>query len=104
MEIRQKTKVIDVVQYIQRQKWRRARHIARETDRWTKRYTGWQPRSKRKDRGRPKAREMDDIRRAAGQQWHRKAQDRRKWKTSAVGYILQWMDKNFQVSQESRKI
>ncbi|GFN76625.1 hypothetical protein PoB_000313100 [Plakobranchus ocellatus] len=33
------------------------------------------------------------IRRAAGPQWQRKAQYWRKWKTSAEGYILQWMDK-----------
>ncbi|GFO06076.1 endonuclease-reverse transcriptase [Plakobranchus ocellatus] len=91
IEIRKKTQVIDVVQNIQRQKWRWAGHIAIEKDnRWTKR---WQPRSGRRDRGRPEARWMNDIRRAAGSQWQRKAQDRRKWKTSAEGYILQWMDK-----------
>ncbi|GFO41883.1 endonuclease-reverse transcriptase [Plakobranchus ocellatus] len=96
IEIRKKTQVIDIVQYIQRQKWRWAGHIAREKDnRWTKRCTEWQPRSGRRDRRRPEARWMDDIRRAAGPQWQRKAQDRRKWKTSAEGYILQWTDKAF---------
>ncbi|GFN85665.1 endonuclease-reverse transcriptase [Plakobranchus ocellatus] len=55
--------------------------------------TEWQPRSGRRDRGRPEARRMGDIRRASGPQWQRKAQDRRKWKTSAEGYSLQWMDK-----------
>ncbi|GFO08912.1 endonuclease-reverse transcriptase [Plakobranchus ocellatus] len=62
-------------------------------NRWTKRCTEWQLRSGRRDRGRPEARWMDDIRRAAGPQWQRKAQDQRKWKTSAESYILQWMDK-----------
>ncbi|GFO49214.1 hypothetical protein PoB_007571900 [Plakobranchus ocellatus] len=47
---------------------------------------------------------MDDIRRAADPQWQRKAQDRRKWKTSAEGYILQWMDKASKVSDSSRDI
>ncbi|GFO06737.1 endonuclease-reverse transcriptase [Plakobranchus ocellatus] len=70
------------------------KHIPREKDNgWTKRCTEWQPRSERRDRGRPEARWMDDIRRTAGPQWQRKAQDRRKLKTSAEGYILQWMDK-----------
>ncbi|GFO28616.1 endonuclease-reverse transcriptase [Plakobranchus ocellatus] len=73
--------------------WRWAGHIAREKDnRWTKRCTEWQRRSGRRDKGRPR-RWIDDIRRAAGPQWQRNAQDRRKWKTSAEGYILQWMDK-----------
>ncbi|GFO40779.1 endonuclease-reverse transcriptase [Plakobranchus ocellatus] len=94
IEIRKKTQVIDVVQHIQRQKWRWTGHNAREKDnRWTKSCTEWQPRSGRRDRGRPEARWMDVIRRAAGPQWQRKAQDRRKWKTSAEGYILQWMNK-----------
>ncbi|GFO28611.1 endonuclease-reverse transcriptase [Plakobranchus ocellatus] len=57
IEIRKKTQVIDVVQYIQRQKWRWAGHIAREKDnRWTKRWTEWQSRSGKRDRGRPEAR------------------------------------------------
>ncbi|GFO16189.1 endonuclease-reverse transcriptase [Plakobranchus ocellatus] len=93
-EIRKKTQVIDIDQYIQRQKWRWVGHIARERDnRWTKRCTEWQPRSGGRDRGRPEARWMDDIRKAASLQWQRKAQDRRKWMTPAEGYILQWMDK-----------
>ncbi|GFO00650.1 LOW QUALITY PROTEIN: endonuclease-reverse transcriptase [Plakobranchus ocellatus] len=92
--IRKKTQVIDVVEYIQSHKWRWAGHIAREADnRWTKRCTERQPRSGRRDRGRPEAGWIDDIRKAAGPQWQRKAQDRRKWKTSAEGYTLQWVDK-----------
>ncbi|GFN99517.1 endonuclease-reverse transcriptase [Plakobranchus ocellatus] len=62
---------------------------------WTKRCTEWQSQLGRRDWGRPQARWMDDIRRAVGAQWQRKAQDRREWKTSAEGYILQWMDKTF---------
>ncbi|GFN83040.1 hypothetical protein PoB_000954600 [Plakobranchus ocellatus] len=33
------------------------------------------------------------IWRAVGLEWQRKTQDRKKLKTSAEGYILQWMDK-----------
>ncbi|GFO19352.1 endonuclease-reverse transcriptase [Plakobranchus ocellatus] len=94
MEIRKNNQVIDVVQYIQKQKWRWAGHIARAKDnRWTKRCTEWQTMSGRKNRDRPEATWMNDIRKAAGPQWQRKAQNRRKWKTSAGGYILQWMNK-----------
>ncbi|GFO10234.1 endonuclease-reverse transcriptase [Plakobranchus ocellatus] len=90
-EVRKKTQVIDVVQYI---KCRWAGHIVKEKDnRWTKRCTEWQPRPGGRYRGRPEARWTDDVRKAAGPQWKRNAQDRRKWKTSVEGYILQWMDK-----------
>ncbi|GFN87909.1 endonuclease-reverse transcriptase [Plakobranchus ocellatus] len=94
-EIRKKTQVIDVFKYIQRHKWRWAGHVAREKRQWMKkkRCTEWQPRSGRRHRGRPETRWKDDIRKAAGSQWQRKAQVWRKWKTSAEGYILQWMDK-----------
>ncbi|GFN80043.1 endonuclease-reverse transcriptase [Plakobranchus ocellatus] len=79
IEIRKKTQGIDVVQYIQRQKWRWTGHIAREKDNiWTTRCSEWQPRSGRRDRGRSEARWIYDIRRAAGPQWQRNAQDRRK--------------------------
>ena len=38
-------------------------------------------------------RRQDDIARKEGTTWNRKATDRRQWKTSMEGYILQWMDK-----------
>ncbi|GFO17118.1 endonuclease-reverse transcriptase [Plakobranchus ocellatus] len=89
-----KTQVMDAAQCIQSQKWRWAGHIAREKDnKWIQRYAEWQPRSGRREGGRPEARWMDYTKKVTGPQWERKAQDRRKWKTSAEGYILQWMDK-----------
>ncbi|GFO47340.1 endonuclease-reverse transcriptase [Plakobranchus ocellatus] len=94
IEIRKKMQVIVEVQYIQRQKWRWAGHILREKDnRSRQKDTQSGNQGQEEERGRPEARWMDDIRRAAGLQWQRKAQDRRKWKTSAEGYILQWVDK-----------
>ncbi|GFN82836.1 endonuclease-reverse transcriptase [Plakobranchus ocellatus] len=93
-KVRKKTQVIDEVEYIQRHKLRCVGHIARDKDnRWTKRCTEWQPRSRRRDRGRPEARWIDNIRKAAGPEWQGKAQDRREWKTSIEGHILQLMDK-----------
>ncbi|GFN76769.1 endonuclease-reverse transcriptase [Plakobranchus ocellatus] len=65
-----------------------------------KRCTECQTSSGRRDRGRTEARWMDDIRKAAGPQWQRKAQGRRKWKTSAEGYILQWLDKASKVTNQ----
>ena len=92
-EIRRKTQVMDIMTYIHRQKWKWAGHTARRTDnRWTKRCTEWQPRTGKRDRGRPATRWMDDIKKIAGPEWQRKAQNRKEWKESAEGYILQWMD------------
>ncbi|GFO28281.1 hypothetical protein PoB_005478600 [Plakobranchus ocellatus] len=63
-------------------------HCQENDNRWTKRCTERQPRSERRDR-----KQDGWMTRAAGPQWQRKAQDRRKRKTSAEGFILQWMDK-----------
>ena len=39
------TKIIDIIEYTLKQKWKRAGHTARLKDnRWTKRCTEWQPR------------------------------------------------------------
>ena len=52
-----RTKITDIIEYILKQKWRRAGHIARTKDnRRTKRYTEWQPRRGKRSRGRPSRR------------------------------------------------
>ena len=51
-EIKKRTKVIDIVEYFLKQKWRWAGHIARMKDnRWTKRCTELQPRRGKRSRG-----------------------------------------------------
>ena len=93
-EIRKRTKIIDIIEYTLKQKWKWAGHIARVKDnRWTRRCTEWQPRRGKRSRGRPSRRWQDDITEKEGTTWIRKATDRRRWKTLMEGYILQWMDK-----------
>ena len=93
-EIRKRTKIIDIIEYTLKQKWKWAGHIARLKDnRWTKRCTEWQPRRWKRSRGRPSRRWQDDITEKEGITWIRKATDRQRWKTLMEGYILQWMDK-----------
>ena len=88
-EIMKRTKIIDIIEYTLKQKWRRAKHTARmKNNRWTKRCTEWQPRRGKRSRGRPSRRWQDDITREEGTTWNRKATDRRKWKTLIEGYIL----------------
>ena len=93
-EIRKRTKIIDIIEYTLKQKWKWAGHIARLKDnRWTRRCTEWQPRRGERSRGRPSRKWQDDITEKEGATWIRKATDRRRWKTLMEGYILQWMDK-----------
>ena len=93
-EIRKRTKIIDIIEYTLKQKWKWAGHIARLKDnRWTRRCTEWQPRRGKRSRGRPSRRWQDDITEKEGATWIRKVTDRRRWKTLMEGYILQWMDK-----------
>ena len=95
-EIRKRTKIIDIIEYTLKQKWKWASHIARMKDnRWTKRCTEWQPRRGKRSRGRPGRRWQDDITEKEGTTWIRKATDRGQWKTLMEGYILQWMDKAY---------
>ena len=93
-EIRIRTKIISIIEYTLKRKWRWVGHIARMKDnRWTKRCTEWQPRRGKRSIGRPYRRWRDHITRKEGTTWNRKATDRRQWKTLMEGYILQWMDK-----------
>ena len=61
-EMRKRTKIIDIIEYTLKQKWRWAGRIARMKDnRWTKCSTEWQPRRGKRSRGRPSRRWQDDI-------------------------------------------
>ena len=76
-EIRKRTKIIDIIEYTLKQKWKWAGHIARMKDnRWTKRCTEWRPRRGKRSRGRPSRRWQDNITRKEGTTWNRKATDR----------------------------
>ena len=93
LEIRKRTKIIDIIEYTLKQK-RKAGHGAKIKDnRWTKRCTEWQPRRGKRSRGRPSRRWQDEITEKKRTTCSRKATDRQQWKTLMEGYILQWMDK-----------
>ena len=57
-EIRKSSKIIDIIEYTLKQKWKWAGHIARMKD---KRYTEWQPRRGKRSRGRPSRKWQDGI-------------------------------------------
>ena len=60
--IREKTKVIDIIQVVEQQKWKWAGHVAWMNDnRWTKRITDWHPYNEKRSRKRPDKRWRDEI-------------------------------------------
>ena len=88
-----KINIKDVVKFAAKQKWKWAGHVARLNDnRWTKRITDWQPRYRKRSRGRQVKRWRDDIVQMKGITWGRDAGQRDDWRRDAEGYILQWMD------------
>ena len=90
--IRQRTRLISIVQNVTDTKWKWAGHIARMKDnRWTIRSTEWQIEGVRSV-GRPTRRWRDDIVGQQGAVWTRTAKDRERWRTLAENYYLQWND------------
>jgi len=71
---------LDILHQIKRQKWNWGGHIARmDGERWAYKTTFWQILKKRK-KGRPATRWVDDINRFLRNKWfHRVAQDRSEW-------------------------
>ncbi|KAI5732128.1 hypothetical protein M8J77_021962 [Diaphorina citri] len=91
--IRAKTKVMDVIERVKRLKWRWAGHVLRRTDgRWTTSILSWIPTNKKRGRGRPRLRWQDDIKKIAGNDWKKTAEDRFVWKNLEETFIQQWID------------
>ena len=80
--VREKTKVIDVIEQVRRRKWTWAGHVSRIRDNpWTLRITTWKPYEKKRPRGRPARRWRDELDTYwNGTIWQRIVQDRQMWK------------------------
>ncbi|GFR57706.1 endonuclease-reverse transcriptase [Elysia marginata] len=93
-EIRSRTNVVDIVKYVEKQKWKWAGHVARLQDnRWTQRVTEWQLQNGKRSRERQIQRWRDNIVQWKGTTCGRDDRHRERWQDSAEGYILQWMNK-----------
>ena len=98
-EIREQTKVEDIIQSIKKKKWQWVGHVYRRQDnRWTKKVTDWDI-NKKRPKGRPPTRWRDEIDkfeksgvRNWKQTWEHKTQDRNDWKKLGEAYVLQWTD------------
>ena len=90
-DLRERTKVRDIIQDIKTKQWRWAGHLARRQDnRWTHIITEWTPRTYTRRRGRQSRRWMDDIRGSQGVTWMRAARDRTRWKNDEEAFLMQW--------------
>ncbi|XP_045452659.1 uncharacterized protein LOC123661761 [Melitaea cinxia] len=90
-DIRQTTKVEDVILKTKTLKWRWVGHMLRDTgDKWTRDVSLWTPRfHTRRKRGRQRKRWSDEIRRVAGPLWQRAALSREKWKELEEAFVSQ---------------
>jgi hypothetical protein len=80
-ELRRRSGIEDAAKAARRQKWRWGGHVARmDQERWAHATTVWDPRTGRRNRGRPRRRWDQEFRVVVGNQWSRIARDRGKWK------------------------
>lgn len=87
--IREKTKVIDALDFSQKLKWRWAGHVARMSDdRWTCRLTLWRGPAGIRRKGRPVTRWDNDIIKIAGKNWKTIAKNKDKWKSLEEAFTL----------------
>lgn len=92
-DIRQRTKIIDVIEHTASLKWRWAGHTMRQTDtRWNKEMQHWRPWTAKRGRGRPQMRWSDDLKRVAGFGWMRLTANRNNWRKKGEAYIQYWME------------
>lgn len=90
-DIRQKTRVTDVIERIAELKWQWVGHVARKDGtHWTYRLVHWRPRRSRRSAGRPQKRWLDDIKKQAGIGWFQTAQDRTAWRNLKEAYVQEW--------------
>ncbi|CAH2235385.1 jg5953 [Pararge aegeria aegeria] len=89
--IRQRTKVTDIAFRVSVLKWQWAGHVCRRTDgRWSRKVLEWRPRVGKRSVGRPPTRWSDDLRKVAGIDWMRKAENRKSWRCLKEAYVQQW--------------
>ena len=92
-EIRERTKIKDIISFVAKMKAKWAGHIARRKDnRWTGRSTDWIPRDKKRSRGRQPRRWRDDLTEYYGPTWKRETEERSRWRKLTEGYVQQWTD------------
>lgn len=87
-EIKRRTKFIDTVEHILKQKFKWAGHMVRMPNiRWTKTITNWKPKIGKRKVGKPNARWEKDLLETVGKDWKKVAMDRQTWKNMLDKYL-----------------
>ena len=86
--VRERTKVIDIINTVRQMKWSWAGHINRlKDDRWTSRVATWRPYEKKRLQVRPAKRRRDHLDKYWSDTiWQRTAQDRVTWRRHAEAF------------------
>ena len=80
-EIRERTRVDDIIEKAEKSKGQWAGHLARMSpSKWARKLTEWTPRNGKRTKGRPKRRWRDDIEERGGSGWMQVARNRKEWK------------------------
>ncbi len=86
-QVRMLTRMEDVGYKTKKLKGKFAEHVAREVgQKWNQKILNWRPYESMRNRGRFALRWSDELKKESGSQWQRRAQDRRRWKTSVETY------------------
>lgn len=81
VQLREKTKLTDILEKIDLQKWRWTGHMLRSRqEKWSQIITNWYPRDGKRCRGRQQMRWENELKLTAGPKWRRVAQDRKQWR------------------------
>lgn len=85
--IKKQTRTKDVVKTIKKLKWKWSGHTIRGSEKWSKLVMNWFTSDKKRKRGRPFRRWVDDIKAIAGGTWTRVANDREKWRQLEEAFV-----------------
>jgi hypothetical protein len=89
--VRKKTGATDIRYLIKKMKYRYAGHISRkEGNRWEKILLDWTPYGNKRNRGRPRLRWEDEIRKHLGGLWQRDTKNRKSWERIGEAYAQRW--------------
>lgn len=92
-DLRNMTKIRDVIRHAKKLKWEWAGHVMRLDDgRWTREVTEWCPRQNTRRRGRPRVRWRDELEQFNGHGvlWTRHTHYRHKWRQMGEAFAQQW--------------
>ncbi|XP_013144899.1 PREDICTED: uncharacterized protein LOC106108016 [Papilio polytes] len=85
--IKKHTRTKDATIVAKKLKWKWAGHTIRGEEKWSKLLMNWYTKHKKRKRGRPYTRWVDEIKAAAGSAWSRTAKNRKLWSNMEEAFV-----------------